>query len=671
MTALSSEDTYDVEAEGYAAFNAGHTPRHNPYSWANAQDRCKAWIRGHAAARTDRIAAQLGETPVEKVGPKGYIHGWIFVGIPTPGMAVHHPQHGDGVVTAVHGNTVHVHFQGQPHDHVIPVARPDEARHAPAPAPGQGSLFDLGDLPTGVQHPLPKPEAPKPAEPKAPEPKLEEPKPEPPAEEPKTAHGFSFQMVARKADALASRRERASDLSTPLLRDLVTEFERRATLMRKPGHVSDVHQSVLDELAKRDTPQHRPEHRGVAPGTFDGPRERPEPRTAPPARRPVTVPPAPPEPEEDPNPFKGKTRDILEGRVNLQNASQEDLEKADREFEEYHQAHGGSAPRLPAHQMVRNELARRQRAAALAPKEGPKEEPKRGAGQGIWAKVKGIALGTPREKIEAARMNAPAYSLADKIPDGPAKQAVQRLNAAKTVPEALKAVEDHWASLGDTFEYPPRLDRTPQTLENVKAIGTQLIALREAYPVKQLNLKIASKGIHRRAYAHVQHYALDPTGRQEMVLNTAHFKGASGVASFKNDMQLGFHDAIPNGTNPWTSIVTHEFGHVIDNKSGKVARGKFRTQTAEFLGQQGLPSPPQRTGGYAPPMSPEGYKAFSEQTSKYAREKPGEAIAEGFADVTLNGQNATALNWNTVRNLMAIAGQDGPAAWTIGGKPPA
>ncbi|GAB2737014.1 ribosome modulation factor [Sinomonas soli] len=63
---MTSSETRRVEVEGYRAFSTGRTPRHNPYSWKD-EERCKAWIRGHAAARTDRIAHQLGQTPPEHV----------------------------------------------------------------------------------------------------------------------------------------------------------------------------------------------------------------------------------------------------------------------------------------------------------------------------------------------------------------------------------------------------------------------------------------------------------------------------------------------------------------------------------------------------------------------------------------------------------------------------
>lgn len=45
-----------------------------------------------------------------KVGPKGYIHGWIYVGPPKVGDLVHHPEHGKGRVTRHSKATVGVQF---------------------------------------------------------------------------------------------------------------------------------------------------------------------------------------------------------------------------------------------------------------------------------------------------------------------------------------------------------------------------------------------------------------------------------------------------------------------------------------------------------------------------------------------------------------------------------
>ncbi|BCT76000.1 hypothetical protein SCMU_18420 [Sinomonas cyclohexanicum] len=70
--ALTEVETYDVQAEGYAASNRGDGPRHNPYSWSKDNERCRAWIAGHAMATTELAAAGVtvarwtGPTPKER-----------------------------------------------------------------------------------------------------------------------------------------------------------------------------------------------------------------------------------------------------------------------------------------------------------------------------------------------------------------------------------------------------------------------------------------------------------------------------------------------------------------------------------------------------------------------------------------------------------------------------
>lgn len=66
-----------------------------------------------------------------KVGPHGYIHGWIFVGIPAAGDHVFHPHHGHGQVTESEPAGEH----GHPH---VSVAF-DDGHAASFPVrPGQG-----------------------------------------------------------------------------------------------------------------------------------------------------------------------------------------------------------------------------------------------------------------------------------------------------------------------------------------------------------------------------------------------------------------------------------------------------------------------------------------------------------------------------------------------------
>lgn len=60
-----------------------------------------------------------------KVGPKGYEHNWVFVGIPGVGGRVRHPHHGHGKITAHEGNEVTVAFD-RGHERTFHAAhRPD------------------------------------------------------------------------------------------------------------------------------------------------------------------------------------------------------------------------------------------------------------------------------------------------------------------------------------------------------------------------------------------------------------------------------------------------------------------------------------------------------------------------------------------------------------------
>jgi hypothetical protein len=64
----------------------------------------------------DTQAGGGGDDPkgpgVEAVGPKGYIHGWIYVGPPGVGGHVFHPHHGHGTITRSGGGKVSVRFHG-------------------------------------------------------------------------------------------------------------------------------------------------------------------------------------------------------------------------------------------------------------------------------------------------------------------------------------------------------------------------------------------------------------------------------------------------------------------------------------------------------------------------------------------------------------------------------
>lgn len=130
---------------------------------------------------------------VVKVGPKGYIHGWIFVGAPGVGARVFHPQHGMGTVTKHDGTHATVKFDKTGATHTF------EAREHTA----KGRLTTRGD------------------------------------------HAKTL------ADRAVKDPKGIGKLSDAELKDTDAEFGRRATALGKDGQVSRTHRQVKDELARR------------------------------------------------------------------------------------------------------------------------------------------------------------------------------------------------------------------------------------------------------------------------------------------------------------------------------------------------------------------------------------------------------------------------------------
>ena len=154
---------------------------------------------------------------VGKVGPKGYIHGWIFVGIPTAGALVHHPQHGTGTVISRHGSHVEVQFHRTGHTHIFAVD--DNPKHGTRPRFVSRYARNDGTLPSSSA----------PAEPRH--------EPEHPS-----------------ASALADRMNMGhgpEGMSDEELAAVDHEFARRATALGHDGQVSRSHQKVKDEMARR------------------------------------------------------------------------------------------------------------------------------------------------------------------------------------------------------------------------------------------------------------------------------------------------------------------------------------------------------------------------------------------------------------------------------------
>lgn len=105
------------------------------------------WPAQHA----ERDRGKSAEDPeLTKVGPKGYIHGWIFVGVPGVGEHVYVPGKGHGTVVHIdHGTgTSHVQFHKTGNVHTFDIS------HSPGPWPNKPGIRPRDDVHeiTGTHH---------------------------------------------------------------------------------------------------------------------------------------------------------------------------------------------------------------------------------------------------------------------------------------------------------------------------------------------------------------------------------------------------------------------------------------------------------------------------------------------------------------------------------------
>jgi hypothetical protein len=105
-----SYTTFIADAPGtfWPSFD-GETPEESAgWGWFTSEEMKKVPLHPGFKASLPKILA-AGKA-IQKVGPKGYVHGWVYVGPPDSYDAVRHPEFGDGQVTNVHGGKATVTF---------------------------------------------------------------------------------------------------------------------------------------------------------------------------------------------------------------------------------------------------------------------------------------------------------------------------------------------------------------------------------------------------------------------------------------------------------------------------------------------------------------------------------------------------------------------------------
>lgn len=129
-------------------------------------DLTSAWGRENL----DIVGIHHFTPTIIKVGPKGYIHGWIFVGPQAVGSRVFHPQHGHGRVAHVKDGQARVHFDGGKKHTFDTSKTPKKPHRAAAPEAAFVKKPKEPSAPTRKPSKLPKePSAKAPKAPKAPE----------------------------------------------------------------------------------------------------------------------------------------------------------------------------------------------------------------------------------------------------------------------------------------------------------------------------------------------------------------------------------------------------------------------------------------------------------------------------------------------------------------------
>lgn len=173
---------------------------------------------------------------IELVGPKGYIHGWIYVGPPGVGVEIRSPRHGKGRITARSKDKISVQYgNGRTEDYELKPPRKNKGKGKAGAAPTRGQSEGTRSRPEASSGYQRTPE--------------NTPKPKPDVD----ATGTT--VAARDASTLANRIVRGdtdlASLSDAELKAVDAEFFRRAKLIGKLGVVSGDHRRVREELGNR------------------------------------------------------------------------------------------------------------------------------------------------------------------------------------------------------------------------------------------------------------------------------------------------------------------------------------------------------------------------------------------------------------------------------------
>lgn len=211
-------------------------------------------------------------------------------------------------------------------------------------------------------------------------------------------------------------------------------------------------------------------------------------------------------------------------------------------------------------------------------------------------------------------------------------RAVEEINAATKPVEVGNALQTLLGNRGEVDGF----DRHYLDLGKIKEAGITLADLYTKYPNVNSNVFVgdtapnaAAEVLAWRKQGESKYFRMD------MVISDDELdKNSSLDANFQKTRENGWLHSRNNEVSAVQYMITHEFGHLIDHTSED--RVNITSVALDYGEEKGWRDPKDWDDDYTQEVN----KHLSENISGYGKKDCGEVIAEAFADVECNGDNA-------------------------------
>lgn len=207
-----------------------------------------------------------------------------------------------------------------------------------------------------------------------------------------------------------------------------------------------------------------------------------------------------------------------------------------------------------------------------------------------------------------------------------------------------------------TFRVATTPSGAPQPIEAVRAVASTMASLLDKYPMADASLTSLTMDNLNRPSAFAVVRTQNPAGTvfppSQMKINAEPFNQGRSAEGVNNQLrslaESGHSHTIPEGVAPFQYVVTHEFGHVIDNLTRKEVSAKLPEILKSYAEQNGL-----KDQTLVDWLKEHGM-ASDYSFLRSGELNPSEFVAEAFADVEINGIKASDVSKLIHRALMEL-----------------